>query len=380
MNAIINDRDILNRLRPLDVGQYLASKGWTQIHTEQGRVAVWSIKKESADEYEVLLPLQGEISGYAVRMAEMIQTLSEVEKRTQLEIYEDLSSVSWDIARARLETDGGGRSGMIPINDGPQVFQSAREIVIAAACAAIQPRPLFPRRKPERAMEYLRHAMIGTKSGSFVLTFASRIQPTLQQTLPPLETDPPFERKVMLTLASGLSHAYMAAELSALGGGIEPFKEAIQHGASANLCEAIVGLYEGCGQTGVEFSFSFSPLRSLPSTVAIPTSIKFTADRIGYIKEAAKVFRETTPIANTEVTGYVTRLDRESDQAGKVTIAGFADGRPGKFAVELDEPAHKVAISAYDKGAPVGCTGTLQREGNSWIIREPSAFSLLPEE
>lgn len=379
MNAIINDRDILNRLRPLDVGQYLASKGWAQIYTEQGRAAIWSIKKESADEYEVLLPLQGEISGYAVRMAEMIQTLSEVEKRTQLEIYEDLSSVSLDITRARLETEG-GHSGMIPINDGPQVFQSARDIIIAAACAAIQPRPLFPRRKPERAMEYLRHAMIGTKPGSFVLTFASRIQPTLQQTLPPLETDPPFERKVMLTLASGLSHAHRAAESAALGGGIEPFKEAIQHGASANLCEAIVGLYEGCGQTSVEFSFSFSPLRGLPSAVSIPKSIKFTADRIGYIKEAAKVFRETTPIENTEVTGYVTRLDRESDRAGKVTIAGLADGRPGKFAVELDEPAHTVAISAYEKGAPVSCSGTLQREGNSWVLKEPRAFSLLPEE
>ena len=54
--------------------------------------------------------------------------------------------------------------------------------MLAAACAAIEPRAVYAARKPERAMAYLRQIRLGpTEAGSFVVTVESPVAPRLLQ-------------------------------------------------------------------------------------------------------------------------------------------------------------------------------------------------------
>src|SRR5438034_1338067 len=87
-------------------------------------------------------------------------------------------------------------SALRPLEDGAQFFENAKDLILAAACAADTPRSYYPTRKPAKAMEYLRKTRLGqTETGSFVLTILSRVPPSLSASNGVLfEIEEPFER------------------------------------------------------------------------------------------------------------------------------------------------------------------------------------------
>lgn len=155
-------------------------------------------------------------------------------------------------------------NGSIPIDRGVDLFQRAREMMLAAACAAVEPRSQYQTRKPNKAVEYLSKVHIGqTERGSYVVNILSRVAPTLEwgtlfPTEPYEETDP-FERLVTKTLAGALEATQTAAEYSAARGTVEYFTQAVMSGVSANLCEAIVGMSESGGGAGLEIDMHWGP-------------------------------------------------------------------------------------------------------------------------
>jgi hypothetical protein len=50
--------------------------------------------------------------------------------------------------------------------------------MLAAACSALEPRPLFAPRKPELAMSYINRARFGlARRGSYIMTIISPVLP-----------------------------------------------------------------------------------------------------------------------------------------------------------------------------------------------------------
>ena len=77
-------------------------------------------------------------------MSDVLQVLEVAEKRTQLEIFQDLLFTSADIVRVRLaDSELAEGSG-----EGAQFFQKAKDL--AAACAAAGPRAYFSSPPPKR--------------------------------------------------------------------------------------------------------------------------------------------------------------------------------------------------------------------------------------
>ena len=188
------------------------------------------------------MPLQHETGDFALRVSEVLRTLEHVEQRSQLEILRDLRTSSSDLIRIRASASQ-TTTGSIPLDLGVRFVEEAREMMLAAACSAIDPRPYYATRKPVQANEYLSRVRMGqTERGSFVLTILSPVPPGLR---PPEPLDgvlpDPFERKVSQTLASGLLAARLAAQRAAVSGDVQPFREAVPRGVSANLCDALVG-------------------------------------------------------------------------------------------------------------------------------------------
>jgi hypothetical protein len=92
-------------------------------------------------------------------------------------------------------------------------FAHARELMMAAACAAIEPRGVFATRWPAQATQYLDHARFEqTDHGSYVLTVVSPVPPRLtarMQEEEANEVEEPYERRVTTTLMR--AHAARAA-------------------------------------------------------------------------------------------------------------------------------------------------------------------------
>lgn len=89
MIITIRDPNILSNIEPAQVAKYLQRQGWQKISDDQV-VSIWNRFKDNQEKFEILLPLQPEISGFSLRIYELLQTLEIVEERSQLNIINDL--------------------------------------------------------------------------------------------------------------------------------------------------------------------------------------------------------------------------------------------------------------------------------------------------
>jgi hypothetical protein len=381
---MISTQQLLEAVRvfqPLEAAAYLRLHGWTQQDVVPERYSVWTLHEPERGEFEVLLPLARSFSDYQRRVRDVLDTLQSVEKRHLGEVLEDLSTPNADIVRARLAPEG-DLNGTLPLEDGASVFQLMRDLMLSAACAAVNPRQVYAKRKPDQAMGYLREARIGqTQRGSYVITVISPVPPALrsgdESVLFEEAADEPFARKTVRTLAEAIGAVDEGVQAAASGGSIDAFVQGVGRGVSANLCEAIIGLNRGGGRSGVEFGFSWAPSRSAPSNVRPRQRIQ--PDAIPYLEEASRYFRQVGEVAEAEVFGVVHKLEHVSGNAGRVTMIGTVDGERKTVWTELQGALHDLAIRAYKEVLPVRCVGELQKEGKSYHLRNPRDFRVVDE-
>ncbi len=379
MKATVRDSEMLHSLRPLELAQYLRVNGWQESQQIPDKASYW-VKTSSGEELEILLPLRTDFADYAPRMAEVLRTLEVAENRSQLDILRDLNTANADVVRVRTHLDMD--NGSIPIDDGVQLYQRTRDLIVAAACAVRAPKPVLPKRKPDQVMDYVRNVRFGQpERGSYVLTVVSPVPPSLAPVVGDqamTEGDEPFAREAIVTLASALEAARSAAQRSAVTGNMDPFQKAVSKGVSANLCEAIIGLNQGGGDTGVEVSFFWSRSRRAPQDV--PGRVFLSTDSMPFLAEAARLFKAAGSTEEIELEGFVRTLDRaENAQSGRVTIYTQIEDRWRRVQITLPDPDYRLAIQAHDRQIPVCCTGNLERDGNTLVLRNPRDFALIVE-
>lgn len=87
--------------------------------------------------------------------------------------------------------------------EGEALVGNAHEMILAGACAAVQPKPYYAASKPEKASRFVRGLRMGqTERGSYALTLFAKVSPSLQPR-PTLFDDEaaPFARRAVLRLA-----------------------------------------------------------------------------------------------------------------------------------------------------------------------------------
>ena len=375
MRVTIRDRAALAAIRPINVLAYLRAAGW-ENQTELGDRAVLMTKANSGGEEEVLVPIRREVADFALRMSEVLVTLERVENRSQEEILSDIVTTSFDLIRVR-STATSAADGSVPIALGVSLFEQARDMVLAAACAAVSPKAYWARRRPPKAVQYLESVRLGqTERGSYVLTVQSPVPPPLRNEL---SDDVPFERKVSETLVDALAQIKIAAQQSLLTQDFEPFRRAIEQGVSANLCDAIVSLANATSESGLEVSVTYSRTRA-PRNGDVHVIATFPPDMIPVIESASRIFKQIDPEEDFSLLGYVERLNRAiGTLSGRVVISSVVDGQPKRITVDLPDRWYEEAILAHKENRAVFCEGELVKEGRSYRLLSPRSFMTLPE-
>ncbi|HEX3555868.1 MAG TPA: hypothetical protein VIA62_21845 [Thermoanaerobaculia bacterium] len=374
MRAVVQDREALLSMLPVNMAAYLRTHGWQEIQKESGRYSIWS-RSGGPRGPQILLPLRRDFEDYAIRASQVLAAIEQVEDRSQLEILRDISTIFADVIRIRSKHDQ-LRDGSVPLDGGVALTRASRDLLLAAACATISAKPFFTTRKPDDALRYVEGLRMGqTEQGSFVLTIQSPVTPDLQGDLLPEQDSDPFERKVTKTLMRALASLGDAAEQSAATGSIKPFEDAVHLGVSANLCDALANLQEETAAESVEVRMSWAPVRPMEEP-EIRASVVVPQEVMPLIREASRVFRDFTPQEDVEIDGLVTVLKREDDSEGIVTITGWVEGRPRKIRVFLSGSDYDRAIEAHRLRALVHCEGNLIKEGRSYRLQEPHDFSI----
>ncbi|QDG50209.1 hypothetical protein FIV42_05540 [Persicimonas caeni] len=383
MKVDIRDKETFQSLTPLEVVSYLRASGWTQVETIGEQAAIWTSALDSGQEVELLVPLDRNLRDYALRTADLFQSLARAEGRSQLALLRDVQSSAVDTVRVRLFTDNGSTDS-IRFDDAVAAVANTRAMMLAAACSAVEPREYYHARKFDQSIEYVRRLKMGqTEPGSFILTVLSRVPPVLR-TQPALfedgaTTEEPFERQVTRTLMSGLQSARSAAQRAMATGDIDPFNRAVSSGVSANLCDALLGLAGTDADAPFEVRLTWASNRKAPQ--GVPTTVSMSPDVLPVFEEVSRVFKEKSPREEFELEGVVIRLHREqSSGPGTVTVMGAVEGKSRKVAVALSEDDFAAAIRAFEHRTPVRVLGELDRSGRGFQLNSPRHFELSPEE
>jgi hypothetical protein len=381
MSAGLLGVDALRALKPLEVASYLRVNGWRQETDLNGKGSVWLLPAENGrEEADITLPLQRDLGDFALRMGDVLRTLRQVERRSEPEILQDLMTTSSDLVRVRAPSRE-AESGSLPLEQAVAFVEHSRDLVLAAACAAITKRAYFATRKPTKAMEYLSRVRMGqTERGSYVLTILSPVAPALapEGELPlDLEPSEPYERQVTRTLAEGLAAMEQAARDAAASGGMGGFEQAVGRGVSANLCDAVAGLSAVSPGEGLDIRIAWS--RTRPVTNSVPSRVFLGSDSMPLIQEAARLFKDTAPVEDVELQGFVTRLARgPTETRGEVTLEGLLDGQLRRAIVELGEGIYAQAVQAHEQRQRVACAGDLVKERGGFPAVESAAFPGAP--
>jgi len=372
MRATIRDRAALLALSPVQVMQYLLSSGWKQVDRVPNRYTVWAGGPEQ--EEEILLPDRQALADYHLRISEVIAQLERLEGRSQLEILADFENSSADIIRIRVGLDGAA-DGTIPLDTATQVLESAKDMMLAAACAAISPRPYYHARRWAEASEYVGALRAGqTERGSYVVTIVSPVPPELD--VPPgelFETEEPFPRRATVMLSTALeavADAAVSFELTA-------FEKQVSKGVSANLCQALAGLGSSAGRfndvaVGLSWSRTRPPHEALRSTFLLP------GDRLPILQEAGRVLKSRAPLEECEVQGLVVKLDRKPRaQFGTATVLGAVEGSVRSIRVVLARREYDLMIQAHKRREPISVVGELIKRGNQFMLENPRELRMV---
>jgi hypothetical protein len=93
-------------------------------------------------------------------------------------------------------------------------------------------------------------------------------------------------------LALALSCASSAAIAAIATGSLAAFEEAVTHGVSADLCEAVAHMgASGRASGDVEIAISWASSR--PGNRALPVKSRFAADTAPVLQEAARLYRSS---------------------------------------------------------------------------------------
>ncbi|MFI5802212.1 hypothetical protein [Streptomyces sp. NPDC051561] len=377
----------LEKLRPRDVARYLSGRGWSPA----GRVRYsqrWTLAANGR-EHRVLLPLEQDLADYPDRMADLLEVLSALEGRPALSVHQDLLLGDLDVQYIR--TTPPSPSGTIPVSDGVLAVTSARDLLLAAACEEVQGerRAVQPRRKPQRAKDFMDTARFGpSQAGSYIITVQVPLPSTSAGSL--FEEDPdqditpaPFERQVSRRLYEAVTSARLTAAEASEADDFQPFEDAVSDGVSADLCEALVGL-AGERRRPFDISYAWSPRWALPYRTS---RTEFPAHLVSVLKEGAQDLRRHAPQQGVTLVGRTKTLKRVGDigpgeitmEARQVTDTGDLSGQLRQVHLRLDEFDYDRATTAHRDRVDLKITGDLARKGNYFTLANISSFDVLPD-
>jgi len=327
---------------------------------------------------EVFAPGSDHLADYADAVAAVIAEIGRFENRDELSVYRDLVTADRDLIRFRApQADG---DGAIDLAQGVDLVRQSKEVLLAAACSAVDPRRYFRVGSNSRATDYLRSVRLGqTEHGSFVVTLISPVAPSLEPRSqgalwPELEAEH-FNRQVTRTLANAVDAISSALAEVGRGGNIEAFDRAVTNGVSSNLCAAIAGLVKD--GNGLDFSLTWAGTRPAPEP---RHRAVFSIAHAPILEEAAKLLKDREPRLNEVLEGRVRILAQEpSASGGRIQVKAMVDGQRRSVSVELSEQDYQRAIEGHSNKDPIRVEGDLVFQGQRWFLRNPRNLEVMEE-
>lgn len=373
MRIPTNDEKILRQVAPASLRAYAEVRGWKQTGTYGRGNAVF--EKDGAA--KIVVPKSQRLDDYALAVHSILAIWSRDENREEVAILRDLFQVDRDIIRIRAPR--AADDGSIAIEAGVSLFHNAREMLIAAACAAREPKRSYRTGSHKEAQDYIGSVRLGqTEQGSYVITLLSPVPGPKDDETPLVAADAtfePFERRVTSTLASSLEAAHKMARSTLQSGKASSFEETVAAGVNANLCDALASLIDQ-GQ-GVDVSVAWAPTMPMLGRNA---RVSFLHQEADALREGAAYLRSSEPQDVDRLEGYVSALGRDQDRKdGHITLKAFVEGKLVSVKLELSSSIYERALEAHANRKSITVAGRLEKHGQRWHLLGAHKFRVVDD-
>jgi len=330
---------------------------------------------------ELIVPRDASGSDYDSRLWGVVTALSEIEERRPDQIIAAIRSVGFDLVQSRIP-DSLVSNDSIDLERAKSFINGVKDLLAVTATSEIRPMPFFGRVNKD-AVVYSDRCRFGhTYRGSFGFTIESPvIQNDKAATLFNVEPPPPFERRVIQRLATGIQQLSEAVRAD----DPKPMINGFKTGFSANGCEQFATLIHQTAYSGMTLEFSFSPEWTLPQTLKQHTEFFVGPKHVEMARSAANSLRGESLELFTTVSGKVVRLQNEADPSDLLARTGdgeiailYSDDLHGDIHVRLSlKPVDYIkAVEAHRLGRAVRVSGTLVHRGRYWFLLNPSELTV----
>ena len=372
----IRDQRALASLSVVSLTSYLNSHGWSNIGAWGSRPATVYAKEDREKSWEVLVPIRDTIADYAESMARSVAVLADAEKRSQIDVFYDLSATGADVIQ--MKSYDPLMEEPLSLRESASLLKDAYNMLAASARAVENPRPAYRGKMSVEVAEYLDsvHPLPNDYRGH-ALTLHSPV-PVGFERQEDLGDDfhAPFPRQATYKLAQGLRYTSTAIERALIDNSLHPFENAVAFGVSANLCDSVAELAKK--SQGIEIGLSWAGVRSANVS---RSHFKFTPASADILKEAAKSFRTSVPTYNELIVGHVVQLKKELDEFdGQATLISLWDDRLTRMNVEFEPSVYELVINAFRDQMPVSLDADVHPSGRRYRLCNPRNLCVLSEE
>ena len=374
MKVEIRDREALSSLSLLSLRTYLKSRGWVDEGEWGKRATIYSTENEGK-RWEYLCPLRDTVVDYAECMAEAVEILAKVEERSELDVFHDLAGAGADVIRLR-SLNGVAREAL-SLGQSVEMLSDAYDMLASAARAVEKPKATFRGKVSANVADYLNDVQpLPSYHEGYALTLHSPVPAGIGT-----QTDfgdaftAPFPRRATSQLARALGHTTHAIAKAVVENTLEPFRQGVGKGVSANLCDAVAEL--AINGRGIEIGLFWADVR--PSN--IPDShFQFTENSADILTEAAKFLRINEPSLDERIMAQVVRLERQPNEFdGKAVILTSLDGRFVHLKVTFEQSVYDMVIQAFQERSLISMTGDIYPEGNGYVLKRPHNLTFLED-
>ncbi len=372
----IRDREALSAISIVSLRAYLNSRGWINAGCWGERPITIFAKEHEGRTWEILIPHRDTIGGYAENMAESVAVLAAVEERSELDVFYDLAATGADVIQMR-SVNGKAREAL-SLRQSASMLNDAYKMLEAGARFAEKPRAIYRGKLSSDVAEYLDsvHPLPGYSQG-YALTLHSPV-PVGFERQEDFGDDfhAPFSRLVTIKLAQGLRHTSDALELVVADDTLEPFREAVGNGVSANLCDSVAEMAKQGEGIAIELTWAGVRPSKMPGSL-----FQFSPASADILQEAAKSLRRRESSYDEQIVGLVVRLEKQPPEfEGKATVASVWDGRLTRMNVEFEQAVYETVINAFRDQAQVRLDADVHPLGRGYELRNPRNLLVVPEE
>lgn len=372
-------KEQLQDVKPEVLIRFLVSHGWElDQYQKHGIVMKKAYKQETT---YVTVAVEQKLARYPKSVFEVLQGMEEVEGVPIKTLLRELTRKDCNVVKFRYRGQTSS-NGVISIDDSIRIREARKKLLLAAAHAVTSPQKNYSRLSKSKPVEFVKNCQERPpEAGSYVSEVV--IPSTLPKEKDNVEQldfwegvipkDEPYPRQVLIMLKRLLvmSHKWHEGDDFDLAG---------EEGVSSNFLEALAELHPPKQAGALEISFDWSYERKdRPDTEHI-TLRDVAFDSFGRV---AKDLKETEPVPNTELEGYVARMGKKDakqiETEGKINLTTYLDGRMRSVGITLEPNDHKTAMRAYEESLRVVACGVLRKKGIRYYLNELEFFRILED-